>query len=184
MDGLNRKRVLTNRLKTLANAALITGAVACMAAAANAQSDRSKQREQAQVSALEQYRDMSDSERAELASEAAAKSAIANRSATPSERTMLMQSPASARAQLKTDSVSLSKRTGSAVGKEIRAGNSVGKVLGTAYFNSRTIDIKHGKHLEACEVEKSANNPLHDHTAAADIAPSALNNTDKGAIRE
>ncbi len=184
MDGLNRKRVLTNRLKTLANAALITGAVACMATAANAQSDRAKQLEQTQVSALEQYRDMSDNERAALANEAAAKSAIANRSATPAERAMLMESPASARAQLKANAASLSKRTGSGVGKEIRAGSSVGKVLGTAYFNSRTIDIKDGNHLETCEVDKSANTHAHDDAAAAKITKSALTNAGKGAIRE
>ncbi len=184
MDGLNRKQVLPNGIRALAKAALITSAVACTITAAHAQSDKFKQREQAQASALEQYRDMPDSERAAIANEAAAKTAIANRSATPSEREMLMESPASARARLNTNSESLLKRSSTGVGKEIHAGNSVGKVLGTAYFNSRAIDIKDGKHLETCEVEKSAHKHARDDDAVTNMAKSTVNSQAKGAIRE
>ncbi len=98
-------------------------------------------------SALEQYRDMSAEERAELANEAAAISATPIRKATSGERDMLGESPAQARKAIKED---FSKR-GGLTGKEFRSGTSVGKVVGSAFLTSRTVTITaDGKHLQSC----------------------------------
>jgi hypothetical protein len=120
-------------------------------------------------SAMEQYRDMSQNERADLANEAAQKSATVTRAATAAERAMMSEKPAQARERLsqrgKTNVSSIAQRSGadgidsvtgsavsSPVGKEFRSGNSVGKIVGTAFMHGRKIiRSKDGLHLETCE---------------------------------
>ncbi len=173
MDCLNRKRVVKNTCLGIVAAMLAAGAIS-----ANAQADKREALTATEKSAMEQYRDMSDNERAAIVNEATEKSAIATRSATPAERAMMSQSPASARAQLNSSAASsgLEKRTGNGVGKDLHAGNSSGKVLGTAFFNSRTIThTKDGVHLETCE------SGAHAHDVKTTAAKAADN---KGAPRE
>lgn len=172
MDGLNRTRIVTRCCLAAATAMLAVGA-------ANAQTDQSRQA-MAEKSALEQYRDMSDNERAALINEATTKAASPTRAATAAERAMLAESPASARARMYVKPESMAKSAGTGVGSEMRVGNSVGKVLGTAFFNSRTMTLTaDGKHFEACETGTHA----HDATTKK-LLSDASRAAAKGATRE
>ena len=174
MDGLNRKRVVTRRCLAIATALFAAGAMT----AANAQA--SKDERAAEKSALEQYRDMSDNERAALINEATTKAATPTRAATSTERALISESPASARARMYVKPESLAKSGGNGVGRELRVGNSVGKVLGTAFFNSRTMTLTaDGKHFEACETGAHA----HDATTKK-LLSDASRAAAKGATRE
>jgi hypothetical protein len=172
MDSLNRTRITAGCYLAAATAVLTIGA-------ANAQTNNSAQAA-AEKSALEQYRDMSDNERAALINEATVKSATPTRAATAAERAMLSESPASARARMYAKPESLAKSGGTGVGSEMRAGNSVGKVLGTAFFNSRTMTLTaDGKHFEACETG------AHTHDATTKkLLSNASRAAAKGATRE
>ncbi len=175
MDGLNRKRVVTKRCLAIATAIFAAGAMTT----ANAQAGKAEQA--AEKSALEQYREMSDNERAALINEATAQSAAPTRAATATERAMLSESPASARARMYVKPESLAKSGGNGVGREMRAGNSVGKVLGTAFFNSRTMTLTaDGKHFEACETGAHA----HDATTKKLLGEASKIAATKGATRE
>ena len=171
MEGLNRTRVVTRCCLAAATAMFAVGA-------ANAQMNKIPQEAAAEKSALEQYRDMSDNERAALINDATTKAATPTRAATSTERALISESPASARARLYAKPESLAKSAGA--GQEMRTGNSVGKVLGTAFFNSRTMTLTaDGKHFEACETGDHA----HDTTTKkllSDASRAAL----KGAERE
>lgn len=154
MDGSNRTRVATRYCLAAATALFAVGA-------ANAQMNKTPQAAAAEKSALEQYRDMSDNERAALVNDATTKAATPTRAATAAERALISESPSSARARLYVKPESLAKSGGTSVGREMRVGNSVGKVLGTAFFNSRTMTLTaDGKHFEACETGDHA----HDAT--------------------
>jgi hypothetical protein len=173
MDGLNRTRIVTRCCLAAAIAMLAVGA-------ANAQTNKSPQAAAAEKSALEQYRDMSDNERAALINEATTKAATPTRSATATERALILESPASARARLYAKPESLVKSSGTNTGREMRTGNSVGKVLGTAFFNSRTMTLTaDGKHFEACETGDHA----HDATTKK-LLSDASRAAAKGATRE
>lgn len=173
MDGLNRTRIVTRCCLAAATAMLAVGA-------ANAQTNKTPQAVAAEQSALEQYRDMSDNERAALINEATTKAATPTRSATPAERALISESTASARARLYAKPESMVKSAGSGVGREMRVGNSVGKVLGTAFFNSRTMTLTaDGKHFEACETGS------HEHDATTKkLLSDASRAAAKGATRE
>lgn len=176
MDGLNRKRLIQSGYLVIATAVFAAGA-------ANAQMNKGSNDQQAaaEKSALEQYRDMSDNERAALINEATAKSAAPTRAATAAERAMLSESPASARARMYVKPESLAKSGGTGVGREMRAGNSVGKVLGTAFFNSRTMTLTaDGKHFEACETGTHT----HDATTKKLLGEASKVAAAKGATRE
>jgi hypothetical protein len=176
MDGLNRKRVVNKGYLAIASAVFAAGAIG----AAHAQTSKSEQSAMAEKSALEQYRDMTDNERAALINEATAKVLAPTRAATAAERAMLAESPASARARMYVKPESLAKSGGNGVGREMRVGNSVGKVLGTAFFNSRTMTLTaDGKHFEACETGAHA----HDATTKK-LLSDASRAAAKGATRE
>jgi hypothetical protein len=173
MDGLNRTRIVTRCCLAAATAMLAVGA-------ANAQTSKTPQAAAVEKSALEQYRDMSDNERAALINEATTKAATPTRAATSTERALISESPASARARLYVKPESMAKSTGAGVGREMRTGNSVGKVLGTAFFNSRTMTLTaDGKHFEACETGAHA----HDATTKK-LLSDASRAAAKGATRE
>jgi hypothetical protein len=175
MDVLNRKRVIQSGYLVIATALFAAGA-------ANAQTNKgSNDQQAAEKSALEQYRDMSDNERAALINEAIAKSAVPTRAATAAERAMLSETPASARARMYVKPESLAKSGGTGVGREMRTGNSVGKVLGTAFFNSRTMTLTaDGKHFEACETGAHT----HDASTKKLLGEASKVATAKGATRE
>lgn len=174
MDGLNRTRIVTRCCLAAATAMFAVGA-------ANAQMNKTPQEAAVEKSALEQYRDMTDNERAALINDATAKSAVPTREATAAERAMLAESPASARARMYVKPESLAKSGGSGVGSEMRVGNSVGKVLGTAFFNSRTMTLTaDGKHFEACETGAHT----HDATTKKLLGEASKAATVKGATRE
>lgn len=173
MDGLNRTRIVTRCCLAAATAMFAVGA-------ANAQTSKTPQAAAAEKSALEQYRDMSDNERAALINEATTKAATPTRAATPTERALISESPASARARLYVKPENMAKSSGAGVGREMRTGNSVGKVLGTAFFNSRTMTLTaDGKHFEACETGDHA----HDATTKK-LLSDASRAAAKGATRE
>lgn len=174
MDGLNRTRIVTRCCLAAATAMFAVGA-------ANAQMNKTPQEAAVEKSALEQYRDMTDNERAALINEATTKAASPTRAATAAERAMLAESPASARARMYVKPESLAKSGGGGVGSEMRVGNSVGKVLGTAFFNSRTMTLTaDGKHFEACETGAHA----HDATTKKLLGEASKAATVKGATRE
>jgi hypothetical protein len=172
MDGLNRTRIVTRCCLAAATAMFAVGA-------ANAQTSKTPQAA-AEKSALEQYRDMSDNERAALINEATTKASTPTRAATPTERALISESPTSARARLYAKPENMAKTSGTGAGREMRSGNSVGKVLGTAFFNSRTMTLTaDGKHFEACETGAHA----HDATTKK-LLSDASRAAAKGATRE
>jgi hypothetical protein len=174
MDGLNRKRVVNSGYLVIATAVFAVGT-------ANAQMNKTPQEAATEKSALEQYRDMTDNERAALINEATTKAASPSRAATANERAMLAESPASARARMYVKPENLAKSGGNGVGREMRVGNSVGKVLGTAFFNSRTMTLTaDGKHFEACETGAHT----HDATTKKLLGEASKVATAKGATRE
>jgi hypothetical protein len=174
MDGLNRTQIVTRCCLAAATAMLTVGA-------ANAQTSKTPQAAEVEKSALEQYRDMSDNERAALINEATTKAATPARAATSTERALISESPASARARLYVKPESMAKSSGAGVGREMRTGNSVGKVLGTAFFNSRTMTLTaDGKHFEACETGAHA----HDATTKKLLSDASKAAAAKGATRE
>ncbi len=177
MDGLNRNQIVKRCCLAITAAVFTAGVIG----AANAQTNKSPEQSEVAKSALEQYRDMSDNERAALINEATAKSAAPTRAATADERAMLSESPASARARMYVKPESLAKSGSNGVGREMRVGNSVGKVLGTAFFNSRTMTLTaDGKHFEACETGAHT----HDATTKKLLGDASKAAAAKGAARE
>jgi len=174
MAGLNRTRIVTRCCWAAATAIFAAGAV-------NAQMNKTPQEAAAEKSALEQYRDMTDNERAALVNEATTNSAAPTRAATAAERAMLAESPENARARMYVKPESLAKSGGTGVGREMRVGNSVGKVLGTAFFNSRTMTLTaDGKHFAACETGTHT----HDATTQKLLGEASTAAATKGATRE
>jgi hypothetical protein len=133
----------------------------------------------AEKSALEQYRDISAAERLELANEAAVQANSKTRAATAAEREMMAVSPSDARRVLKKESVA--KTTGTnLLGRELRVGNAVGRVVGTAFMTGRKVSVTaDGKHLETC----GHDNHAHDAKTVALLAQAARE-TKKGTGRE
>lgn len=174
MDGLNQTRILTRCCLAAATAVFAAGT-------ANAQVGKTPQAAAAEKSALEQYRDMSENERNAMINEAVNNAAAPTRSATTTERALISETPADARARLYKKPESMAKSTGSGAGREMRAGDSVGKVLGTAFFNSRTMTLTaDGKHLETCETGAHA----HDVTTKKLLSDATATAARKGATRE
>lgn len=84
---------------------------------------------------------------------------------------MLAERPAAARARLAAAVSNPTQRAPSAVGSEVRAGNAVGKVVGTALFKQRFTTITaDGKHLESCD----PGSHTHDGSTVDRIAQSAM----------
>jgi hypothetical protein len=173
MDSLNRARTATKCCFACATAILTIGS-------AHAGVDKSTQAA-AEKSALEQYRDMSDNERNAMINEATKNASAPSRAATATERGLIIETPASARARIYKKSENMAKSGSAGVGREMRAGNSVGKVLGTAFFNSRTMTLTaDGKHLETCETGAHA----HDVTTKKLLSDATAAAATKGATRE
>jgi hypothetical protein len=169
MEGNNRKWKAR---------AVVFAAVSATLAVATAQAAPSNI-STTEKSALEQYRDISAADRLELANEAAAQASVKTRAATAAEREMMAVSPSDARRVLKKED--LAKTTGTnLLGRELRVGNSVGRVVGTAFMTGRKVTLTtDGKHLETCEHGHHA----HDAKTVALIAQAARE-TKKGAGRE
>lgn len=190
MDRANRKKPhLLSASLLLLLAGLAAGLTAHTAQAAG----NAKASKVVEPSAMEQYRDMSQNERADLANEATLKSTTVTRAATAAERAMMSEKPAQARERLsqrgKTNETSIAQRAGadsvgsaagSPVGKEFRSGNSVGKIVGTAFMHGRKIiRTKDGLHLETCE------SGVHAHGAqTADFLNNIARDSKKGVGRE
>jgi hypothetical protein len=128
-------------------------------------------------SAMEQYRDMTSAERAELINEAVGNADMKSRGATADERALMAIKPAEARRYVKQEGVA--KRGGSSLGREFRHGNSVGKVLGTSYMMERKIALTpDGKHIETC------GQGAHKHDAKTTAMIDAAREVLKGVVRE
>jgi prophage DNA circulation protein len=158
MKGNNQKWQVHAALLAVVSATFVVGT-------ANAASNISA----TEQSALEQYRNISAAERLELANEAAAQASVKTRSATAAEREMMTVSPSDARRYLKQENLAKSSGT-NLLGRELRAGNAVGRVVGTAFMTGRKVSLTaDGKHLETCE----SGNHLHDAKTVELLAKSA-----------
>lgn len=144
---------IMNRAKIAAWHSLAAATAALALGAANAQTNKAPGLPaSAEKSAQEQFRDLSDNERAAMIERATAKSAVPGREATVSERALISESPATARARLNATPEGLAKNGGKNAAPELRSGDAVGKVVGTALSHNRMRTISaDGKHVDTCE---------------------------------
>lgn len=167
MDAIRKSRKLAGMAAIVATS-LLTGAVTAAP---------TPERNPAQ-SALEQYRDMTSAERAELINDAVNDSAMKSRAATADERAMISMKPSEARRYVKQQAVA-KRASSSSLGREFRHGNSVGKVLGTSYMMERKIALTaDGKHLETC------GHGTHTHDAKTAAMIESARAVLKGVVRE
>jgi hypothetical protein len=183
MNNLKQTRIVVNGCLT-AVTVIVLVAVGGAVSSAHAQTNKSTPAA-AEKSASEQYSNMSDSERAALIYRANAKSAVPSRAATPEERALLLESPADARARLNAKPESVNKNAGTgkdaAAVREMRTGDAVGKVVGTALSHNRMRTISaDGKHVDTCETG------AHTHDKATEKLLSSVSSapTSKGTPRE
>jgi hypothetical protein len=172
-----REKVMDAKKQTHKIGGVLAAIVATTLLASTAYAAPGPERNAAQ-SALEQYRDMTSAERADLINEAVGNADMKSRAATADERALMAIKPSEARRYVKQEGVA--KRAGSSsLGREFRHGNSVGKVLGTSYMMERKIALTpDGKHLETC------GQGTHKHDAKTTAMIEAAREALKGIVRE
>jgi hypothetical protein len=183
---------IINQAKIGAWHSLAAATVALALGAANAQTNKAPGLPASpEKSAQEQYRDLSDNERAAMIERATAKSGVPGRAATASERALISESPAAARARLNSTPESLAKSADKSAAPELRSGGAVGKVVGTALSHNRMRTISaDGKHVDTCETgahthDNATEKFLKSKSSAGKLAggPSSTK-SNKGALSE
>jgi hypothetical protein len=133
--------------------------VTCAAGTAYAAPNATNITNATEQSVAEQYRSMSAADRESLVAEATALAGVPTRATTRTERELMAVSPDAARRILARD-LRAKSSANLPVGRVIKNGNAVGKVVGTAFLNANRVTLTaDGKHLSTCS------NGAHTHDA-------------------